>query len=527
MARLPRYQESGLISADIPRMDFANLREESRQAQTIGDALTKISEFAFGAVQKKREQENKLMGIQLRTDFEMEAAKELATIDAMIESGGVKNITEVQEYITALAQKQTKVLGRYSAEQAAGLANSIGSQGRALMAKASKRITDVIQANNDIGVADTINAEARLLETLFETAGSEEEIARGLFEADARINGIAIGSSNPTKAIEEWRKARVGARDNSFARYFGSTEFATTENERLLKLDKGDAGRYTTQWNRLSADEKKKVKDRIYDSQVQKIEAVRRERDLKRIENETAFVDRYREYVTEKNPNKRAEIARDLLKLADTTAEIDKVLKAPTEGGSLLLFSNLREQIRNGEIQSIVALQRYVRPGGIDQTQLNSLQTEFYDLQTKEYSAASKKLKDNAGVGDLRQGFFDPKEARFVKNEVLQKRFKDRVNEIREQNKTLPPDKQTPLNFDQIATEVIENYDKVDKANATRAAAASALKNFEALAKSRNKQVTLDENTNIDDLRKTKIFTAPELDAIQKQLTILRQQQQQ
>lgn len=527
MARLPRYQSSGLIAADVPRIDFANIREQSKQAQSIGDALTRISEFAFGQVQKEREQRNKLQAIQLRTDFEMEAAKELATIDAMIESGGVKNITEVQEYITALAQKQTKVLGQYSAEQAAGLANSIGGQGRALMAKASKRLVDVIQANNDINIADTIQSEARLLETLFETAGSEEEIAKGLFEADGRMSGIALGSANPTKAIEEWRKARLGARDNSFARYFGSTEFAASENERLIKLDNNNGGKYANQWKQLSTEEKKKVKDRIYDAQLQKIEAVRRERDLKRIENEANFVNLYRDFVTEKNPNKRAAIAKDLLKMADSTAEIDKIIKAPTEGGSSLLFSNLREQIRNGEIQSITALQRYVRPGGIDQTQLNSLQTQFYDLQDKGYSAASRKLKDNSGVGDLKQGFFDPKEARFVKNEVLQKRFKARVDEIREQNKTLPSDKQTPLNFDQIADEVIYNYDKVDKANAVKGAAETALKNFEALARSRNKQVTLDINTNIEDLRKTKIFTAPELDAIQKQLTILKQQQQQ
>ena len=76
MARLPRFQESGLISADIPRMDFANVREGSRQAQTIGNALTRISEFAFGRVRQEREEQNRLIGMQARSELEAEVYRE-------------------------------------------------------------------------------------------------------------------------------------------------------------------------------------------------------------------------------------------------------------------------------------------------------------------------------------------------------------------------------------------------------------------------------------------------------------------
>ena len=103
MARLPRYQESGLISADIPRMDFANIREQTRQTQTIGEALSKISQFAFGAAQQQREQENKLVAIGLRTDFEMEAAREFASLKAQVDTGQIKDLTVLQQSITALA----------------------------------------------------------------------------------------------------------------------------------------------------------------------------------------------------------------------------------------------------------------------------------------------------------------------------------------------------------------------------------------------------------------------------------------
>ena len=58
MARIPRFQESGLISADVPRLDFANLREEAKGFSSISENLDKISSFAFGKV-KEEEKEKK------------------------------------------------------------------------------------------------------------------------------------------------------------------------------------------------------------------------------------------------------------------------------------------------------------------------------------------------------------------------------------------------------------------------------------------------------------------------------------
>lgn len=47
MADLPRYQSTGRVFADVPQLDFANVRESFKQSQSMSNALDKLSSFAF------------------------------------------------------------------------------------------------------------------------------------------------------------------------------------------------------------------------------------------------------------------------------------------------------------------------------------------------------------------------------------------------------------------------------------------------------------------------------------------------
>jgi uncharacterized protein YihD (DUF1040 family) len=213
MARLPRFQESGLISADIPRMDFANLREESRQSQTISQALTRISEFAFGQAQKEREQQNKLLGIQLRSDFEMESQAELAEITTQVKTGRM-NMSVAQESITALAQKYGGMLGQYSPEQAAGLVNTISNQGRAILAQASDREVKLYQIEKDVEVDRALKASSVNLETRFRAATSYEEMNQAIIDSRSIFFGVARETVDPEKKMVEFSKNLKIAREN-------------------------------------------------------------------------------------------------------------------------------------------------------------------------------------------------------------------------------------------------------------------------------------------------------------------------
>jgi hypothetical protein len=311
MARLPRYQESGLISADIPRMDFANLREASAQQQSIGEALTRISDFAFGKVQKEREQQNKLTAIGLRTDFEMESAKQLAILKSQVETGQVKDLTVLQESITALAQKQTKVLGQYSAEQAAGLANSIGGQGRALMGFAAEKLTNEYRASFDVLADDAIKDQITNLKTSIQANPSADAVSLAGLNALNTIIPIASQTTKPDNTIKKMKDGVSQAKSEVVAEYITSLEFASSATEAILKLESNNAGKYSEVWSGMDDNERQGVFDRLK-KQTERRNIV--------LNNEFSSAEAkaaplVRQLLTEDNPAKRNELMDKLEQL--------------------------------------------------------------------------------------------------------------------------------------------------------------------------------------------------------------------
>jgi hypothetical protein len=525
MARLPRYQESGLISADIPRMDFASLREESRQSQTISDALSRISEFAFGRAQQEQEKQNKIIGIQVRAELEGEVQKRFAELTTRVETGQLSSYNAIQEEVTAMRGLATG-LAEVSPEQAQGLMQSIASSGKVLMNKSSDILIKAYQAQAQVGLDETLGALAKTMESVYEYVQDPEERAKMVSAARGKIYAQATQApSLIPMALEKFEKVNKAAEQSAMAKYFSSADFGLNEAERLSRLDAGDAGKFTKDWASKSEVERIEIKKVMYAKAVDNIAARDRDAKLKKMENDASYVETYRKWLQEPNPVVKAQLGKELVKFADSVADIDRVLKAPESGGDPLLFSNLRDDIANGLITDYRQVQKYVRPGGIDTNQLDRLQSALMAKDGAQIDSVRKKIKDESGIG-LIQGTFDPKESRFVKKSALEERFDRLLQQEKEKNRLLPPDKVMPIDYDGLYTKALEDYNKTDKANQIKVAAESNLKRFEALAKTKKKlEVKITSDTSIEDLRRLKVYSDAELDFIDKQIKILRDNQ--
>jgi hypothetical protein len=83
-----------------------------------------------------------------------------------------------------------------------------------------------------------------------------------------------------------------------------------------------------------------------------------------------------------------------------------------------------------------------------------------------------------------------------------------------------------PIDYDGLYTKALEDYNKTDKANQIKAAAESNLKRFEALAMTKKKlEVKITADTSIEDLRRLKVYSDDELNFIDKQIKILKDNQ--
>jgi dihydrodipicolinate reductase len=76
MATLPLYQPTGLLPADIPRLDRADVKESQAQLTTITSALDRVSDFAFKKANEQAERE----GLQYGAENQPSADQVLAAI---------------------------------------------------------------------------------------------------------------------------------------------------------------------------------------------------------------------------------------------------------------------------------------------------------------------------------------------------------------------------------------------------------------------------------------------------------------
>lgn len=524
MARLPRYQESGLISADIPRMDFANVREQSKQAETLSGALTRISEFAFGRVKEEQEKENKLLAIQVRSELEGEVQKRMADLTIKVETGQITNFNDIQSEVAALRGLAVP-LGEISPEQAQGLMQSISSSGKSLLTKSADVMVKAYQAGVQVEIDEVTKAMGTTLQTAYEVTQDPEQLARIVNAARGKIYAQAVQApALLPDAIKNFESVRRGAEHSAMTKYFTSTEFGATETERLQKLDANDAGNFTSAWKAKGEPERIEIKKRMYESTVARLQASKRDQEVEKMANDDIYINTYKRYLVTTNPVEKSKLAKDLVRSADNVADIERILKTSDTGGDALLYSNLRAEVERGRITDHRQLQRYVGPNGLDKTQLDRLQTQLYQQRNQALRDVNKQISDQSGVGNV-VGLFDPKEGRVVKRQAIQDRFDRLLEERIKEDEALPADKVVPIDYGDLLTKAITDYNNTDAKNQIVNAAKAKLKLYEKEAARQKREVEITQDTNVEDLKKLKIFKDDQLDNIRKQIQIIKDNQ--
>jgi len=126
MARIPRYQESGVISADVPSMSFPL----ASTSQAVGKSLDQLTQFAFGEIKERKDKEDKIIAAQMRSELELEVAKKVNDLDTLVSTGQLTDPRELQSEIRSLESFAQPLFSR-DVTQAAGLIQSITSSGKA------------------------------------------------------------------------------------------------------------------------------------------------------------------------------------------------------------------------------------------------------------------------------------------------------------------------------------------------------------------------------------------------------------
>lgn len=364
MARIPRFQESGLISADVPRLDFANLREEAKGYGGIAEGLDKISSFAFGKVKEKEKERNQILGIQLRADTELEVQKVLDNLSGMVDRGEL-TYDQAQLEVQAMQGFARGMADAGHVEQASGLMRSISTSGNALLRKVSEVDSAKYAAEVDVKSAEAVRILSKNLQDVWGLYRNGQMTEQEVIEREAGARGIMVGVARSKDAVKKYldadgafEKARLAARNNTMITYFNTPEFAARPSDALTKLRAGDAGVFSQVWGKLD--------DTQRDSLVQTM--------LKRQADDLQILDRDNKLSIERNRAANYEAYNRFYKGAIGG---DELLTDMSRRGYIPGREELR-QIREGDVpgapdQYFGALQYKARQGGMGLADANNL----------------------------------------------------------------------------------------------------------------------------------------------------------
>lgn len=420
MARLPRYQESGLVAGDIPRLDFANLREESNVMQGIGNALDRVSQFAFGEAKKETDRVNKLTAIQVRSDLEAVVQKKIADLTVKVETNQITDYSQIQSEIQALSGLSSSLVD-LDIDQANGLMSSIRTSGKALLAKSSDIMVKNYQAGLNVQLRELIDSSELNLQTKLEVNQDPNEfkIATG----ELRLKAYAIGAraGNADQAMKDFDLAAERARDNVMSKYFLSSEFATKPSEALAKLNSKDAGKFSQIWNGMTEQQQDKVRTRILKQSADLYSQQEREKKLAEDAAKAQGLDIRQDLYTNKISPQVA--VKRLRAIGDIgREEMKALLTGDGVDGNVELFGRFESLVDQG-LMGENAIDAYASAKTISWKQANQLKKMARGAD-KEFSQAVQFINSSLGVPDpLTPGFRNERKlAADAKSEFISRR---------------------------------------------------------------------------------------------------------
>jgi hypothetical protein len=280
MATLPLYQQTGYLPADVPRLDYANLKEQAQQLTTITSALDRVSNFAFKQAMAQAEREGlqygaenqpsvqqvmaalergespqelfakpgtifgdaarKVQAGQLRTELEVAGRKKLADLSAIVESGSF-NLQEVQQEISSLTAGYAKAISSVSPEEGLKFRASMGTAGNAVYTKAADRAMQIYAEGIKANADDLISQTPTILADTFKTESDPAMLAQRVNIERQRVFDIAqqAGPEFLREKMQDFKRQVL----TSVVDYAASPEFAGSALEGLKRIQNNDFGK--------------------------------------------------------------------------------------------------------------------------------------------------------------------------------------------------------------------------------------------------------------------------------------------
>ena len=295
MAELPRYQPTGYLPADVPRLDFANIKESIAMTQGISAALDRLSNFAFKEAEEQARREGmqwapentptaeqvmaakddpdalqklfakpgtvfgdaarKVQAIQLRTELESIGRQKLAELSIKSEREGY-TLDQIQKETKALTNGYARAISAVDAEEGSRFRASISMVGSSLIATAAKNFENTLVEQRAALVTEHLASTPVNIANHIKTIDDPIKL-QALINAEFEKVLSAAGSVRKpgfvTEKAQDFEKIKL----NAIIEYAISKDFAPTEIDGYRKLINKDYGKLSEVMKNVNLDKLK------------------------------------------------------------------------------------------------------------------------------------------------------------------------------------------------------------------------------------------------------------------------------
>lgn len=297
MAELPRYQPTGYLPADVPRLDFANIKESVAMTQGISAALDRLSNFAFKEAEERARREGmqygaenmpsaeqvmtamqegkspaelfaqpgtvfgdaarKIQAGQLRSELEVLGRQELAKLSATVETGTF-DLKEVQTTIKSLTAGYARAISAVDAEEGLKFRSSMATAGNAVYVKATENFAKIVTQGKIALADDALAATASIIADTLKSENDPKILADRIKVERNRIFEVAMQTGDPAfvkSTREDFNKKVL----NAIVDYTLSPTFADTPSQAIKLIESGNFGKLSEVMKTVDRDKLKKA----------------------------------------------------------------------------------------------------------------------------------------------------------------------------------------------------------------------------------------------------------------------------
>jgi hypothetical protein len=281
MAELPRYQPTGYLPADVPRLEFANIKESVAMTQGINSALDRLAGFAFKEAEEKARREGlqygaenqptaeqvmtamqegksptelfakpgtvfgdaarKVQAGQLRSELEVLGRQELAKLSATVETGTF-DLKEVQTTIKSLTSGYARAISSVDAEEGLKFRSSMATAGNAVYVKATENFAKIVAEGKVVLANDALAATSTIIADTLKSENDPTMLSNRIQSERSRVYDAAIQTGKPEfvkSSMEDFNKKVL----NAIVDYTISPTFAATPSQAIKLIESGDFGK--------------------------------------------------------------------------------------------------------------------------------------------------------------------------------------------------------------------------------------------------------------------------------------------